>query len=423
MKEVCLSFTVRIRIERTDVNWLEATLLAERERCFRDALLTVLRQVEAALGAPADPCGACGGAWRANGRKPRILGTLLGRVAFRRERLRCGGCGAERYPLDEALGLAAATKHTLGVRERALWAATEVSYEKTERFLAKFTGLEVSRGTIHGMAREEGERLLAQDAAQRQAVFAAGQPPPAAVQRPRVLFIQVDGTGVRNRATQTSMESKVGVVFSQRARVARNRIELLDKRTVASFEPAEAFGELLWLEAARHGVDQAAQVVFVSDGAAWIKGVHATHFPRALYVLDLWHLERACRDTLGAEHPALPALLAAARAGQPEDLLRRLHRLAGRAPTAEERARRTALVEYVALNAAGIRNLPAAGIWGSGAVEKQVDVLVCRRFKTRGMSWYRPGAAALQRLRVLKANGDWDRYWEDRYQACARSAA
>lgn len=420
MKEICLSFQVRIRVERTDVNWLEAMLLDERERCFQQGLLTVVRQVEGWAMETLGPCAACGGGWRPNGRKRRVLGTLLGKVAFERVRLRCAGCGAERYPLDEALGLAAGTKHTLGVRERALWAATEVSYEKSERFLAKFTGLEVSRGTIHGLAREEGERLLAQDAEKRRAVFEDRQPPPRAVQRPRVLFIQVDGTGVRNRATQTSMESKVGVVFSQRAQVARNRIELVDKRCVASFEPAEAFGEALGLEAVRQGVEEAERVVFVSDGAPWTKGLQETHFPAALYVLDLWHLERAVRATLGAEHAEIPPMLAEAVAGQVDPIL---HRLAVRAPTAEVHEALRRLIELVQTNAEGIRNLPQAVVLGSGAVEKQVDVLVCRRFKTRGMSWYRPGAAALQRLRVLKANGDWDRYWADRQQTLARYAA
>ena len=45
---------------------------------------------------------------------------------------------------------------TLGVRERSLWATVEVSYEKAGQFLKKFTGLEVSRNKIHGMALEEG---------------------------------------------------------------------------------------------------------------------------------------------------------------------------------------------------------------------------------------------------------------------------
>lgn len=397
--------------------------MAGRERCFQEGLLRVLRQVEAWALAGVEPCGRCGGAWRRNGRKRRVLGTLLGTVAFERVRLRCERCGTERYPVDEALGLEPGMKHTLGVRERALWAATEVSYEKSERFLAKFTGLEVSRGSIHGLAREEGERLFAHDTQARQAVFAQGQPPPTSEKQPRVLFVQVDGTGVRNRATRTSMERKVGVVFSERARVERNRIELVDRRAVASLEPAEAFGELLSLEAVRHGVEQAEQVVFVSDGAAWIKGVHATHFPQALYVLDLWHLGCALRATLGAEHSDIPAMLEAAVRGRAEEILFRLRRLAVRAPTGEAQGALRSLIEYVQTNAEGIRNLPRAALWGSGAVEKQGDVLVARRLKTRGMSWYRRGAAALQRLRVLKANGDSDAYWAARQQAVARYAA
>ena len=56
MKEICLSFQVRIRVERTDVNWLEATLLEERERCFQQGLLTVVRQVEGwAMETPGRP--------------------------------------------------------------------------------------------------------------------------------------------------------------------------------------------------------------------------------------------------------------------------------------------------------------------------------------------------------------------------------
>lgn len=122
-------------------------------------------------------------------------------------------------------------------------------------------------------------------------------------------------------------------------------------------------------------------------------------------------------------HPAIPRLLAAATAGQPERLLRHLHRLARRPRTAEAGAPLLHLIEYVETNAAGIRTLLRAPVGGSGAVEKQVDVLGCCRFKTRGMNWYKPDAAALQRLRVLQASGDWDRYWTDRQQALARYAA
>jgi hypothetical protein len=55
--------------------------------------------------------------------------------------------------------------------------------------------------------------------------------------------------------------------------------------------------------------------------------------------------------------------------------------------------------------------------------EKQMDVTLCRRLKTRGMSGLRSGAAALQRLRVLKLNGDWNTCWAHRLAEPASVAA
>jgi len=45
--------------------------------------------------------------------------------------------------LDQTMELGFGERMTLEVRERLLWAAVEVSYEKTHQFLEKFTGLEV----------------------------------------------------------------------------------------------------------------------------------------------------------------------------------------------------------------------------------------------------------------------------------------
>ena len=38
-------------------------------------------------------------------------------------------------------------------------------------------------------------------------------------------------------------------------------------------------------------------------------------------------------------------------------------------------------------------------------MEKAVDIVVARRFKARGMSWFRRGVSALVRLRLLRLNG------------------
>lgn len=48
---------------------------------------------------------------------------------------------------------------------------------------------------------------------------------------------------------------------------------------------------------------------------------------------------------------------------------------------------------------------------GSGHAEKANDLLVARRQKNQGMHWSEETSAALMRLRTLRLNQEWDRYW------------
>ena len=52
---------------------------------------------------------------------------------------------------------------------------------------------------------------------------------------------------------------------------------------------------------------------------------------------------------------------------------------------------------------------------GSGGVEQNIDLALCRRFKGRGMSWSRAGAQNLLKLRLLRYDRkDWKDYWRRR---------
>jgi len=73
-------------------------------------------------------------------------------------------------------------------------------------------------------------------------------------------------------------------------------------------------------------------------------------------------------------------------------------------------------------NAEWIRNVPKVKGYGSGAVEKTVDITVSRRFKQRGMSWYRHGVNPLLQMRLLKLNGEWGTYWDQRKEEVAQCA-
>ncbi len=263
-----------------------------------------------------------------------------------------------------------------------------------------------------------------EEAAAQEQVFGRHPTGPEGLPRgPSRPYVQMDGTMVHERGGG-AMECKVGIVYSQRAEISRGRIALLDKRSYASFDDAETFGERFWVRCAAQGAVQAQQIVFISDGADWIHTLQRAYFPAALVVLDPWHLARYLQQVWGVEARGLIGrCLQDAWRG---DVRRLLHRV--RARVAHERdperwREGQQLLDYIQVNTEGIANLARLEATGSGATEKTVDVLVSHRYKKRGMSWGRSGSGALMRLRLLKANGEWDAYWQCGRAAFARTAA
>jgi hypothetical protein len=58
---------------------------------------------------------------------------------------------------------------------------------------------------------------------------------------------------------------------------------------VATFEPGQGFGALVYAEARRRGLGRAGRVVVIGDGTPWIWNLAAEHFPDAIEVVDLYH--------------------------------------------------------------------------------------------------------------------------------------
>jgi hypothetical protein len=168
----------------------------------------------------------------------------------------------------------------------------------------------------------------------------------------------------------------------------------------------------------QQGVEEARKVYFISDGAVWIKKLKADYFPRAVGVLDIWHLERELKRALGEERSqTVERLKCLALEGKVEPIVDGLVEEASRDRLKSEKLFQ--LVEYVMNNAEWIGNIPEVKGYGSGPVEKTVDITVSRRFKKKGMSWLRDGVNPLLELRLLKLNGEWDAYWGQRKEELA----
>jgi len=348
---------------------------------------------------------------------------LAGGVELRRRRYRCGACGREVVPLDLALGLEPRMQHTSGVRERALFLVTELSYARTARTLDELRGLGVSHGQLHHWVAEEGALIEAQAAARTEAVLGAHPERGSSGRLPGDVWVSADGTMVNDRRSGTHMEVKLGLVFTGVEQVGRNRRALLDRHLVGVTGSWTTFAERFTAACAALGVYEAQRILFVSDGAAAIRWIRERSFPDAIELLDWYHLVEQLRFGVGREHEeVLSTALGAALPGDVDALLAilRAHARAMDRDNPEQALRCRGVIGYVANNRRGIINYRIVPLASSGPMEKGVDITICRRFKTRGMSWFRQGVSALLHLKLLRLNGTWDRYWAGRLGAARR---
>lgn len=421
--ECTVPMEVRLQTEHADVGSLERTVTAALAEVALVLWRELVSRLEASLPAPV-ACEGCGGAVKANGRAPRRLVTLAGEVELRRRRYRCLACGTEVVPLDTALGLEPRTQHTLGVRERALWLVTEMSYAKAAETAGELRGWPVGRSELHRWVAKEGAALEAARAAETEALLG---PHPDRADRPRrggTAWVSVDGTMVHDRATGTDLEVKIGLVFDGARRTGRHRRVLTGRTLDAGTGTWTGFAERFTALCTSLGVFEADRICFVSDGAASIRWIRERSFPDAVELLDWYHLAEALRRAIGDDRPdRLETALAAAEPGDAERLA---ELLAGWAfeEAGSDLARSDKLASawgYVTTNRRAIENYAIVPMASSGPMEKAVDIVVARRFKARGMSWYRRGVSALVRLRLLRLNGTWRAYWSGRFAAALRS--
>jgi len=400
---------------RTNIHSIEREIREQLRATGQKLMKKILVQVESRELSSIQSCSCGRKNWRHLGRVKRQIKSLAGEVEYRRVRMKCRNCGKEFYPLDEILNLRGHSNMTLGLIEQSLYLATDTAYDRASSNLERMTGLKVSGRQMQNLAKEEGLRIREKLRKERFRIFEEGSLAQEEEARGRV-FVQVDGTFVKHKNKQEtqSLECKVGIIYSRKAKVSKNRMKILDKRTYATTQGIETFREEFIAECARWGVWSSKEILFIGDGASWIKRICQGDFPRAVYLLDFWHLAENITRALGEEHrqAADNWLQEIKETYDAQLLLKRIRGLYARIRNPARREKIRDLYDYVNNNKEGINNWKKVNALGaSGAIEKTVDVTVARRFKRRGMSWLYPGLSSLLTLRVLKLNGEWDNYW------------
>ena len=357
------------------------------------------------------PC-ACGRRAKFMGYRPRGIGTLCGVVEVRRAYYHCRHCGSGEIPWDVQQGLSR-RMWTPGVKALVCRVAARLSYQESCELLGELTPIRVEESSAEFIVAEVGRRVRAREAAEMEQYLSGLVPLPEG-RRPDRLYVAMDGSHAHIDGEWH--EVKTGVIYEGVADKS-GPDESGAKHYVSAQDPAEMFGDRLFVAAAHCGVHRAQEVVVIGDGAAWIWNLAKTHYPGATEIVDYWHACQHIHDLgkalYGEDSPqgqrwAREHCKRLEHHG-PVKLLRALKRMRPRTPEAAERVRLE--THYFRTNAHRMRYpaLRKRGLMiGSGPAEAACKVVVGHRLKRAGMRWKRPGADCVLALRCRVLNRQYD---------------
>ena len=155
------------------------------------------------------------------------------------------------------------------------------------------------------------------------------------------------------------------------------------------------------------------QLVFISDGAPWIRNWIEDAYPQAISVLDYYHAAEHLHG-FAEKHFKDEEKRQRWTEKQKELLLQsKVVTVIKNVKKISESKEALQLIEYYESNQQrmdyGRYKQIGAGIIGSGAIESAHRTVVQKRMKLSGQRWSGTGAQNMLNLRITSMNGRWDK--------------
>jgi hypothetical protein len=289
-----------------------------------------------------------------------------------------------------------------------VYSAQTDSYENCNEALEKYTNIEVSAAQVWRVANAYGEEA---------GKTVCGEVTLTPCKKDEVIYAMADGSMLFTREDGWK-EVKVGRIFK-----SGDCIRVKGKAGMISHSQYLAYldGHKKFPREMEQLLDRYRQsnqpVIFLSDGAAWIKNWIEDAYPQAISILDFYHAAEHLHDYAKAEmkddalrkqwvDKGLEQLLN----GEVQKIIDEL----SKGPVVSEEAKK--LIAYYQSNKTrmdypGYKKL-GAGIIGSGAIESAHRTVVQKRMKQSGQRWSRQGAQNMLHLRVINKNRQWSKIVE-----------
>src|SRR5258708_7934789 len=211
--------------------------------------------------------------------------------------------GEAFFPLDEELGLTSGGLTPRG-EEMLVRLSTWMPFEQAREMLQDLVGIQVSKATARRVTLATGEAALAVCEGE---VERLKQEVPQAPAGAGKQLLSADGAMVHLVGGEWA-EVKT-VVMGEVTRNKRGEVCTQQISAFSRLADAERFAEAALVETHRRGLERAAQVCAVQDGAQWLQGLVDYHRADALRILDFAHAASAASDigeAVGAAGGRLP---------------------------------------------------------------------------------------------------------------------
>jgi len=346
---------------------------------------------------------SCGGTAIFKYHKDKRQQTLSSELVISRAYYHCKSCGHGFAPLDSVLGLDSLCT-SVGVRTKLARLASWIPFEEVSTELAQLCGIHVSRNTAQRVSELMGKRIGEQQQDREEEVL-SGRSEHSSVQ-PERLYVAIDGVHVPMRNGDWR-EAKAGVVYETYSR--DGKVLIKKPEYVATLERVESFAGKVYTRAHDRGVENAAEVVTLGDGASWIWKSFSYHYPNAVQILDFYHasehLHEVARAWYGDGTTRQKNWVEARRvdllSDSVETAIRSMRSWHPTDPEAKEIRRKN--LAYFETNKERMRyaTFQAQGYHiGSGLVESACKMVVGQRLKQSGMRWSETGAEQIMQLRA-----------------------
>lgn len=288
-------------------------------------------------------------------------------------------------------------------QEMMVYSAQLDSYENCNEVLKKFTDIEVSATQVWRVAMVYGEQI---------GKTLNDEINLAPLKKDEVLYAMADGSMIFTREEKWK-EVKVGRLFksSDCIHAGEKPGWISNSQYVAHLGGHKKFTQQME-SLLDHYADGKQKIVFISDGATWIKNWVEDAYPNAISILDFYHATEYLYAFTNAYFT--DPLKGRKWSDKQKELLlnskvRQVIKHVKKINSTLKEA--TRLLEYYESN---INRMDYAryktigtGIIGSGAIESAHRTLVQKRMKQSGQRWSIIGAQHMLNLRVVKKNNQW----------------